>query len=43
MLYTDSNIVEQNLTKAKEFFGKACELRERKGCQSYKVLNQSGY
>lgn len=41
--YTNGTNVEQNLTKAKEFFGKACDLRDLKGCDSYKILNEAGF
>lgn len=41
--YTNGTNTEQNLTKAKEFFGKACDLRNSKGCDSYKVLNEAGF
>lgn len=40
--YTNGNFVKQNLTVAKEFFGIACDLRNEKGCQSYKILNENG-
>ena len=34
--------VPQNLSKAKELFGKACEFGEQKGCDGYKELNENG-
>ncbi|NLK66868.1 MAG: sel1 repeat family protein [Campylobacteraceae bacterium] len=39
LMYTNAQFVEQNLSSAKEYFGKACDLKSAKGCESYKVLN----
>lgn len=41
--YTNKTHGKEDLKLAKEYFGKACDLRETKGCQSYKVLNEGGY
>lgn len=43
MAYTNGVYVEQNLTAAKEYFGKACDQRNSNGCESYKLLNEDGF
>jgi hypothetical protein len=35
--------VKQDYSKAKELFGKDCDLGEQLGCDSYAKLNQQGY
>lgn len=42
LMYTNAQLVGQDLSLAKEFFGKACDLRNSNGCESYKVLNLQG-
>lgn len=42
IFYTNGEFVDQNLSIAKEFFGKACDLKNSTGCQSYKLLNEEG-
>ncbi|PSM53213.1 Sel1 domain-containing protein [Campylobacter blaseri] len=41
--YTKGELVEQNLSKAKEYFGLACDMKNLKGCESYRVLNEEGF
>lgn len=43
VLYTEGVFIKQNFTEAKEYFGKACDLEDMKGCESYKLLNESGF
>lgn len=38
-LYKEGLGVRQNKTKAKEYYGKVCDLGEQKGCDNYKLLN----
>lgn len=42
LFYTNAKFVAQDLKIAKEYFGKACDLRNTKGCESYKLINESG-
>ena len=37
-LYREGEGVRQNDNKAMEFFGKACDLGEQKGCDAYKKM-----
>ena len=32
-----------NKTKAKKFYGKACDLGNNAGCKEYRILNEQGY
>ena len=34
---------KQNLSIAKQYYGKACDLGNQQGCDNYKMLNQKGY
>ncbi|GAB1466468.1 hypothetical protein MASR2M54_19680 [Aliarcobacter cryaerophilus] len=34
--------VIQDKKRAKEYFGKACDGGDQKGCDNYKILNQQG-
>ncbi|PSM51741.1 Sel1 domain-containing protein [Campylobacter blaseri] len=40
VLYANGKFVNQNLEIAKDYFGKACDLRDPIGCESYKILNK---
>ena len=42
-MYATGSGVTENTFKAKELFGKACDLQLAKGCKSYKLLNESEY
>ncbi|WP_174245905.1 SEL1-like repeat protein [Helicobacter pylori] len=37
-LYYNGEVVEKDLTKASYFYSKACELGDRKACESLKEL-----
>ena len=41
-MYHGSKGVPQNLSKAKELCGKACDLGLQEGCNEYKKLNEKG-
>ena len=41
--YDGDEVVKQNLSKAKELYGKACDLGYQKGCDKYKELKERGY
>ncbi|XAK35140.1 SEL1-like repeat protein [Campylobacter coli] len=41
-LYHDGQGVRKNLSSAKEYYGKACDLGFQKGCNEYKILNEKG-
>ena len=43
VIYTEGVFIKQNFAEAKEYFGKACDLEDMKGCESYKLLNESGF
>ena len=43
LLYFEGKGVRQNLKKAKEFAGKACDLGYQAGCEGYKNLKNKGY
>lgn len=38
VLYYNGDGVKQDYKKAMEFFGKACDLGEQKGCDAYKEM-----
>ena len=40
VMYDEGQGVRQNKVTAKEWFGKACDNGEQKGCDNYKLLNQ---
>ena len=40
IMYYDGKGVRQNYTKAKEYFGLACDNKYQDGCDIYKKLNQ---
>ena len=39
-MYKNGRGVRQNYTKAKEYFGLACDNKYQDGCDMYKKLNQ---
>ena len=41
-MYTKGQGVRQNLRKAKEWFGKACDGGLQLGCDAYRELNEQG-
>ncbi|MGX3010086.1 Sel1 repeat protein [Helicobacter sp. 23-1044] len=41
-MYGNGEGVPKNLSKAKEYFGKACDFGEQVGCDYYKKLNERG-
>jgi TPR repeat protein len=41
--YQFGNGFRQNKSKAKQLFGKACDMRHQDGCKNYKILNEQGY
>lgn len=41
--YCDGEGVRQDFAKAKELYGKACDLGNQFGCDDYKKLQQKGY
>ncbi len=41
--YYDGEVVKQNFSKAKELYGKACDLGNQRGCDNYKELKEKGY
>ena len=43
ILYEAGIGVRQNKSKAKEFFGKLCDLGDQQGCDNYRKLNEQGY
>ena len=43
VLYAKGQGVRQSYTKAKELFGKACDMGYEKGCKNYAILNKAGY
>ena len=43
LIYQYGKGVKQDYSKAKELFGKDCDLGEQLGCDSYAKLNQQGY
>ena len=42
-MYDNGYGVKQDKKIAKEYFGKACDGGNQKGCDKYKILNQHGY
>ncbi|GAA9354082.1 hypothetical protein HpHA251_02390 [Helicobacter pylori] len=42
MLYSNGQGVEKNLTKAAQFYSKACELKEGDGCGALGALYYNG-
>lgn len=42
-LYAFGHGVRQDIHKAKEFFGQACDKGDQFGCDQYRKLNQQGY
>ena len=43
LMYYKGEGVRQDKKIAKEWFGKACDGGDQKGCDNYKILNQQGY
>jgi hypothetical protein len=43
LMYANGQGVKQDYFKAKELFGKACDMKLQRGCDAYKVLNEKGY
>jgi TPR repeat protein len=43
IMYANGQGVIQDKKRAKEYFGKACDGGDQKGCDNYKILNQQGY
>ena len=41
-MYENGKGVRQNLSTAKQYFGKACDLGDQTGCDNYKTLNEQG-
>lgn len=41
--YEEGEGVKQNKSKAKELYGKACDMKLQLGCEEYKRLNEAGY
>lgn len=35
--------VRQDFKRAKEYFGRACDLKDEEGCSKYRMLNEKGY
>ena len=35
--------MRQNKSKAKDYFGKACDMGLQLGCDNYRKLNEQGY
>ena len=42
-MYYNGDGVRRNFHLSKEWFGKACDGRDQKGCDQYRYLNQAGY
>ena len=42
IMYSKGQGVRQDYHKAKDFFGKACDNGLQKGCDYYRMLNESG-
>lgn len=43
VMYEDGQGVKQDYSKAKELFGKACDMKLQLGCDAYKLLNEKEY
>ncbi|MDQ1339916.1 MAG: uncharacterized protein QG567_1072 [Campylobacterota bacterium] len=43
LMYDNGKGVKQNRSRAKELFGKACDMKLQAGCDEYKLLNVQGY
>ena len=43
IMYANGQGVIQDKKRAKEYFRKACDGGDQKGCDNYKILNQQGY
>jgi TPR repeat protein len=41
--YYNGQGVRQSYAKAKEYYGKACDLEIEDGCKNYSILNRKGY
>lgn len=41
-MYAKGEGVRQNLSKAKEYFGQACDNGAQQGCDVYRRLNEKG-
>ncbi len=42
-LYYNGQGLRQDKSRAKEYYGKACDLGHQPGCDNYKKLNEQGY
>lgn len=42
-LYSSGHGIRQDNKIAKEYFGKACDLGDQRGCDGYKILNEQGW
>ena len=42
VFYRSGKDVKQDKSRAKEFFGKSCDLSYEEGCDSYRELSQEG-
>ena len=43
VMYESGQGLRQNHGTAKEYFGKACDLGDQKGCDFYKKLNERDF
>lgn len=43
VMYANGRGVRQNKITAKEWYGKACDNGNQKGCDAYRELNEAGY
>lgn len=42
-MYVNAQGVKQDKSKAKQLFGKACDMRLQQGCEAYRILNEQGH
>ncbi|HDX6330197.1 TPA: Sel1 repeat protein [Campylobacter fetus subsp. venerealis] len=42
-MYENGKGVKQNRSKAKELYGKTCDIGAQLGCENYADLNSKGY
>ena len=42
-LHSSGHGIRQDNKIAKEYFGKACDLGDQSGCDTYKILNEQGW
>jgi len=43
LIYMNGDGVEVDINRSKEYFGRACDLRNAKGCESYRAMVENGF